>query len=88
MAALIAETCCHEKPPTSPRWFAVLAGIAYLQHNYKRYHSGSMSAWRQDEPFVCARLAYFEDCARVLQTHGRTHVGIVVGPCREQLVCW
>ena len=66
----------------SERWFRVLLGLAYLRHNHRHFASGSLPSWCQRDPLLQQRLAYFADCARLVQSEGDGHLSAIFDPFR------
>ncbi|CAK0831430.1 unnamed protein product [Prorocentrum cordatum] len=66
----------------SERWFRVLIGLAYLRHNHRHFASGSLPSWCRGDPLLQQRLAYFADCARLVQSEGDGHLSAIFDPFR------
>ncbi|CAK0821587.1 unnamed protein product [Prorocentrum cordatum] len=66
----------------SERWFRALVGLAYLRRNHRHFASGSLPSWCQMDPLLQRRLAYFTDCARLVQSEGDGHLSTIFDPFR------
>ena len=48
-------------------WFSLLAGLAFLRYNYRRFHHRLLPAWSEQDALLAERIDNLCDAVKALQ---------------------